>query len=175
MGAEGELVSVENELKSLKDRIEDRLQSVRNELDRDNNCHIKTCHKKKYDNGKCEGHYLRDKHASMLYDKYDKPIASLAVQLMEFNVKKWIPDKDGTIGADDIREHGLTRLQRRWLNEFQARSETNIDGLIEDVEQANEDAEVCPVCGYFPKKCSCARALNHLIVEGINSGTEEEQ
>jgi len=175
MGAEGELISVEKDLKSLKNRIEDRLESVRNELDRDNNCHIETCHKKKYDNNKCEGHYLRDKHASMLYDKYDKPIASLAVQLMEFNVKKWIPEKDGTIGANHIREHGLTRLQRRWLNEFQARSKSNLDAKIEEVNNAHDEGRECPICGHDEEQCTCARALNHMITEGINSGTEQEQ
>jgi len=177
MGAEGELVSVEKDLTSLKNRIEDRLQSVRNELDRDTTCHIKTCHKKKYKNDKCEGHYLRDKHASRLYDKYDKPIASLAVQLMEFNVEEWIPDKDGTIGADHIRETGLTRTQRKWLGQMNAKSESKLETLIDEIHEAEENGEKCPVCNQVPSNfeegCTCDTALRKVIVKGIDGGVEQ--
>jgi hypothetical protein len=175
MGAEGELVSVEKDLTSLKNRIEDRLQSVRNQLDKDTNCHVKTCHEKKYKNDKCEGHYLRDKHASRLYDKYDKPIASLAVQLMEFNVEEWIPDKDGTIGADHIRETGLTRTQRKWLGQLNAKTEDQLDKMIEDVESAKEKDRECPICERLPEYCTCDTALGEVIVKGIDGGVEDDE
>ena len=173
MGAEGELVSVEKDLTSLKNRIEDRLQSVRNELDRDTTCHIKTCHEKKYKNDKCEGHYLRDKHALRLYNKYDKPIASLAVQLMEFNVEEWIPDKDGTIGADHIRETGLTRNQRKWLGQINAKSESSLDDLREEIENSHKNDEECPVCGQ-QQECTCAIAITKITVKGIDGGVEDD-
>lgn len=174
MSAEGELVSVEKDLKSLKNRIEDRLQSVRNELDRDTTCRIKTCHKKKYRNDKCEGHYLRDKHASRLYDKYDKPIASLAVQLMEFNVEEWIPDKDGTIGADHIRETGLTRTQRKWLGQMNAKSESSLEDMREEVQSRHESNNECHICGGVQDQCSCVTAITHVMCEGIDGGVEDE-
>lgn len=174
MGAKGELVSVEKDLKSLKDRVEDRLQSVRNELDSDTTCHIKTCHEKKHENDKCELHYLSDKHASRLYNKYDEPIASLAVQLMEFNIDEWIPDKDGTIAADHIREYGLTRIQRKWLQEFNAKSETKLEEMIDEIETADEESEECPVCKNRNEICTCDVAIRKIIVEGINSGVENE-
>lgn len=174
MSNEAELKAVEKDLENLKEKIGDRLQSVRNELNEEGTCHINTCHRKEHENGKCENHYLRDKHAKRLYKKYDKPVASLAVQLMEFNVKEWLPDKDGTIGADHIRDKGLTRNQQRWLGHMNAKSETNLEEMIDQIHEAEENGEECPVCngvpGDFEEGCTCDKAIRKIISMGVDGG-----
>jgi len=58
-------------------------------------------------------------HADRLKEQYDGPVKFVALQLLERNRREWLHRKPDTIGAEEVRRHGLTENQRSWLNGLQ--------------------------------------------------------
>ena len=54
-------------------------------------------------------------HTRSLKAEYPEPLCYLLIELAEYNREKWLnPPYDGTIGAENVRETGLTTNQREW-------------------------------------------------------------
>jgi len=62
---------------------------------------------------------IKSDHADRIEETYEGPVMFLAMELLEANRRKWLHDRTGTIGAEEVERHGLTGNQREWLNELQ--------------------------------------------------------
>ncbi|QCW05298.1 hypothetical protein [Natrinema pallidum] len=63
-------------------------------------------------------HPARDslhRHTRQIKAEYPDPLCYLLIELAEYNRGKWLePPMDGTIGAENVRETGLTSNQQEW-------------------------------------------------------------
>lgn len=61
---------------------------------------------------------LSERIVTKLRLRYPSPLDMLLVELYERNKDYWLqPPMDGTIGAERVREYGLTENQMRWADE----------------------------------------------------------
>lgn len=61
---------------------------------------------------------IKSEHGERLEEQYDGPVLNLALLLLEHNRREWLHQKPGTNGAQAVERHGLTKNQRRWLNDL---------------------------------------------------------
>lgn len=61
---------------------------------------------------------IKSEHGDRLAESYDGPVLCLALQLLEWNRRKWLHKRTDTQGEAEVRRHGLTGNQRKWLNEL---------------------------------------------------------
>lgn len=60
-----------------------------------------------------------DDHAERYDERYDDPVRIVAIELMQKNRWEWLVRKPSTQGAETVKRHGLTKNQRKWLDQLQ--------------------------------------------------------
>jgi len=61
------------------------------------------------------------RHTENIKDRFPEPLSLLLVEMAERNREHWLESEDWraqTIGAESVREFGLTENQRRWANQI---------------------------------------------------------
>lgn len=58
-------------------------------------------------------------HADRVRDRYENPLRSVALMLLEYNRREWLQHKTDTNGSASVVRHGFTENQRAWLDELQ--------------------------------------------------------
>lgn len=87
-------------------------------------------------------------HAERIKETYDRPIVELALMLLEANRREFLHGKPDINGADEVRRHGLTTNQRKFLNTLQRRErESDIDHEAVDEQLAKLRADAAEVRG----------------------------
>lgn len=91
---------------------------------------------------------IKNEHAERIKETYDGRVVDLALMLLEANRREWLHGKPDTNGADEVRRHGLTTNQRKFLNTFQRRErESEIDHQAVDEQLSNLRADAAEVRG----------------------------
>lgn len=88
------------------------------------------------------------RHTEQIKEEYPKPLSWLLVELAEFNREKWLAEdspRKNTIGAEEVRETGLTTNEQEWAAK-----------IADRLEKADEWA--CDKCRV--RSSTCTRGLS---------------
>lgn len=81
-------------------------------------CRIRSCDRERYEDELCEPHYYAGKHESIYHD-YPRPLNEIMLLMMNRNCEEWLTgEKREKLGAESVREQGLTRNQKKWADEI---------------------------------------------------------
>ena len=61
------------------------------------------------------------RHTENIKDRFPEPLSVLLIELAEMNRQHWLDEdscRSDTIGAESVREFGLTENQRAWANQI---------------------------------------------------------